>query len=174
MQYKSFENTVGKGEIARNEQFLLFLQCFLPHFENFLPFPPNSKLSPANSFSLEESKCCFYPFWELSAIFAILKIVVCKFFQFRRVQNLLFGKGLNPFPNNKTWFLRVCCTSLLKTQWEKKKLLVTSNSLFQQCFIPIFRTFCHFCHFEKCRLQTLSVSTSLKFVVWERVLKKIS
>ena len=24
------ENTVGKGEIARNEQFLLFAQCFLP------------------------------------------------------------------------------------------------------------------------------------------------
>ena len=30
MQYKSFENTVGKGEIARNEQFLLFPQSFLP------------------------------------------------------------------------------------------------------------------------------------------------
>ena len=29
LQYKSFENTVGKGEIARNEQFLLFQQCFL-------------------------------------------------------------------------------------------------------------------------------------------------
>ena len=25
---KWVENTVGKGEIARNEQFLLFLQCF--------------------------------------------------------------------------------------------------------------------------------------------------
>ena len=30
-----FENTVGKGEIARNEQFLLFPQCFLPFVENF-------------------------------------------------------------------------------------------------------------------------------------------
>ena len=30
LQYKSFENTVGKGEIARNEQFLLFPQCFIP------------------------------------------------------------------------------------------------------------------------------------------------
>ena len=28
--YRSFENTVGKREIARNEQFLLFLQCSLP------------------------------------------------------------------------------------------------------------------------------------------------
>ena len=30
LQYKSFENTVGKEEIARNEQFLLSPQCFLP------------------------------------------------------------------------------------------------------------------------------------------------
>ena len=28
--YRSFENTVGKREIARNEQFLLFPQCFQP------------------------------------------------------------------------------------------------------------------------------------------------
>ena len=28
--FKSFEHTVGKGEIAQNEQFLLFPQCFLP------------------------------------------------------------------------------------------------------------------------------------------------
>ena len=27
----AFENIVGKGEIARNEQFLLFPQCFLLH-----------------------------------------------------------------------------------------------------------------------------------------------
>ena len=30
LQYKSFGNTVGKGEIACNKQFLLFPQCFLP------------------------------------------------------------------------------------------------------------------------------------------------
>ena len=30
LQYKSFENAVGKGEIAHYEQFLLFSQCFLP------------------------------------------------------------------------------------------------------------------------------------------------
>ena len=29
LQYKSYENIVGKGEISRNEQFLLFPQCFL-------------------------------------------------------------------------------------------------------------------------------------------------
>ena len=38
LQYKSFENTVGKGEIARNEQFLLFPQCFLPIGRTFYHF----------------------------------------------------------------------------------------------------------------------------------------
>ena len=28
--HKPFENTVEKGEIGRNEQFLLYPQCFLP------------------------------------------------------------------------------------------------------------------------------------------------
>ena len=30
LQYKSLENIVGTGEIAHNEQFLLFSRCFLP------------------------------------------------------------------------------------------------------------------------------------------------
>ena len=38
LQYKSFENAVGKGEIARNEQFLLFPQCFLPVWITFCCF----------------------------------------------------------------------------------------------------------------------------------------
>ena len=55
LQYKSFENTVGKGEIARNEQFLLF-----PH-------------------------SVFCLFVDLSAIFNKIEIVVCKLFEFGRV-----------------------------------------------------------------------------------------
>ena len=51
---QAFENTVGKGEIARNEQFLLFPQCFLP----VLPFSSNSKLSSANPVNLEDCKVC--------------------------------------------------------------------------------------------------------------------
>ena len=35
---KPFENTVGKGEIAHNEQFLLFPQCFLPVWITFCRF----------------------------------------------------------------------------------------------------------------------------------------
>ena len=38
LQYRSFKNTVRKGEIARNEQFLLFPQCFLPIQGTFCRF----------------------------------------------------------------------------------------------------------------------------------------
>ena len=38
LQYKSFENSVGKEEIARNEQFLLFTQSFLPISRTFCHF----------------------------------------------------------------------------------------------------------------------------------------
>ena len=38
LQYKSLENTVGKGEIARNEQFLLFPQHFLHIWITFCHF----------------------------------------------------------------------------------------------------------------------------------------
>ena len=34
----SFKNTVGKGEIARHEQFLLFPQCFLSVWRPFSSF----------------------------------------------------------------------------------------------------------------------------------------
>ena len=41
--------------------------------------------------------------------------------------------------------------------------------LFPQCFLPVWRTFCHFHQIWNCCLQTLSVWKSLKLVVWERV-----
>ena len=61
----TFENTVGKGEIAHNEQFLLYPQCFLPIWRTFCHCDQicklssaNSFFSSANSFSLEVSKIC--------------------------------------------------------------------------------------------------------------------
>ena len=50
-------NIAGKGEIAHNEQFPLFPQCFLPVWRT-LPFSSKLKLSSANSFSLGESTIC--------------------------------------------------------------------------------------------------------------------
>ena len=46
------------------------------------------------------------------------------------------SKSNNPFAT-KPLFLRVCSTCLLKTQWEKEKLLVTSNFSFSySAFYP--------------------------------------
>ena len=57
--YKSFENTVRKGEIARNEQFHLYPPTvFFNDLENSLPFSSHLKLSSANSLNSEESKIC--------------------------------------------------------------------------------------------------------------------
>ena len=41
----------------------------------------------------------------------------------------IFFMVINLFPN-KPWFLRVCSKSLLKTMWEKEKLLLMSNFSF--------------------------------------------
>ena len=70
----------------------------------------------------------------------------------------------NPFPN-KPWFLRVCSSSLLKTLWEKEKLLVTRKFSFScSVFYPFRELPAIFI-----KLKILSVGKSLKFVVWERV-----
>ena len=61
LQYKSFESTVGKGQIARNEQFSPFPIVFSTCLENFLPFSSNLKLSSANSLSSEQ---CEIVVWE--------------------------------------------------------------------------------------------------------------
>ena len=52
----SFENTVGKGEIAHDEQFLFFHSVFYP-FKKLL-FSSNLKLLTTNSSNLEKSKSC--------------------------------------------------------------------------------------------------------------------
>ena len=38
LQYKPFENTAAKGEVARNKPFLLFSTCFLPIRRTFFLF----------------------------------------------------------------------------------------------------------------------------------------
>ena len=59
LQYKPFENTVGKGKIAPNEQFLLFPHSvFYPFGELSTIFMKLKKLLSANSTCLEEKKIC--------------------------------------------------------------------------------------------------------------------
>ena len=55
------------------------------------------KLLVASNFSFSHSVLC--PFEELSAVFFKFEIVVCKLFQFGRVYNLSFGKGLTILKN---------------------------------------------------------------------------
>ena len=61
----------------------------------------------------------------------------------------------NPFPN-KPWFLRVCSTSLMKTLWEKEKLLVKSNFSFS---LSVFSKFDNFLPFS----SNLKLSSAKSF-----------
>ena len=56
--FTSLLKTLEKGEIAHNEQFLFFPQCFLNLLDNFQSCLSNLKLLSANSLCLEESKIC--------------------------------------------------------------------------------------------------------------------
>ena len=76
---------------------------------------------------------------------------------------------VNPFPN-KPWFLRVCSTSLLKTLWEKEKLLVTSNFSFSRSvFYPFGELSAIFIKSEIVVCKVFQFGKGLKFFVWERV-----
>ena len=57
--------------------------------------------------------------------------------------------------------------SLLKTLWEKEKLLITSNFSFPHSVFYLLRTVCILSQIQSCRLQTLSIWKSLNFVVWK-------
>ena len=89
LQYESFENTVGKGEIALYEHFLFFPQCFLHVWITFFHFFSNLKLFSGESFSLEKSKICRLGKGLRNNLTArekemLLKLTVC-----RMVQNIL-------------------------------------------------------------------------------------
>ena len=94
-----------KREIACNEQFLLFPQCFQTLWRTFSHVYQISNIYLQTLSVLESLK---FVIWE----------------------------RVNPFPN-KPWFLPVCSISLLKTLWEKEKLLIMSNfSFFHSVFYP--------------------------------------
>ena len=57
--------------------------------------------------------------------------------------SMLSFSYFNSFPN-KPWFLCVCSTSLLKTLWEKEKLLVKSNLSSSTVFSTLLENFSPF------------------------------
>ena len=84
--------------------------------------------------------------------------------------NLSSANAFNFFPN-KPWFCRTCLQYKTFENTVGKGETVRNEQflLFPQCFLSVWRTFFHFNQIWNCRLQTLSVWKSLKFVMWERV-----
>ena len=75
----------------------------------------------------------------------------------------------NPFPN-KPLFLCVCSVILLKTLWEKEKLLVTSNFSFSHSvFYPFGELSAIFIKIKIVVCKLFQLGRVLNFVVWERV-----
>ena len=113
---KWVENTEGKGEIANYQQFLLFPQCFqktwflcvcstglLKTLWEKEKLFEKEKLLKMSNFSFPSS--VFYLFGELPTFFIKFEIVICKLFQFGRIHDQSFGKGLNrvkPVPAKST------------------------------------------------------------------------
>ena len=81
----------------------------------------------------------------------VVVVAVWLFFFFHR-------KSFNPFPKNP-WFLRVWNSSLLKTLWEKEKMLVTSIFSFSH---NVYYAMIDRNQELNCRLQMLSIKSSPK------------
>ena len=79
-------------------------------------------------------------------------------------------KFFNPFPS-KPWFLRVCSTNLLKTQWEKEKLLITSSFSFSHSvFYPFGELSAIFIKFEIVVCKLFQSGLVRNIAVWESVI----
>ena len=134
-QQTAFKKIVGKEEIARNEQFLLFPQFFLLNQKIVSPFRNIYDIISLFAAELEEPTTGI---WGKGLIHT--RVVQQNYregqtglFQYNPENIWFFWEGgllwflqllewcsikINPFPN-KPWFLRVC-RSLLKTLWEKE------------------------------------------------------
>ena len=136
-QQTAFENIVGKAEIANNEQ----LQCLL--LNQIIVSPLVHIFDIISLFVTEFEK----PKIDISGkglIFLSLTLLfVASPWHF--VMSL---SSLNLFPN-KPWFLCVFRRSILKTLWEKEKLLIKSNfSFFHSVFYPFGELSAIFITFE--------------------------
>ena len=119
----SFENTVGKGEVAHNEQFLLFQQCFL---------------------SLWRTLCHFLQIWNCY----LQTLSVCKSLKFFTLERVKFEFSfwlkifiwiLNAFPNEPL-FLQPWCRKILRTLWENEEIACNEQFLlFPQFFEPFHK-----------------------------------
>ena len=137
---KLFENIVGKGENAGNQHFLLFPRCFLPFPEQTLIFQSCLCCHLATVLNFTQSKILSFEFiQQFQVLTNVWRRPLKKLSETKKMLNIsifslahvYFPFPFNSFPNNP-WFLRVYSIGLLKTLWEKGKLLVTSNFSFSQ------------------------------------------
>ena len=138
-------------------------QYFSKGDNNYLPFQKSNK-SIKNNFKIDINgisdllETCEILFLHKSLFInqlGILSHVVLK---------ALHKSYLNPFPN-KPLFIRVCSSSLLKTLWEKEKLLVTSNFSFSHTiFSPLGKLSAIFVKYEIVVYKLCQFGR-----VWERV-----
>ena len=132
---------------------------------SYLPFPQKSIRSEfAKLFSISIVQCHFQHYFSYVSRHMLSETKFClpRFSSVSTIFSQVFlHRVLNPFPN-KPWFLRVCSKSLLKTLWEKEKLLKTSNFSFSHSvFFTFGELLAIFIKFK--------IWKSLKFVIWVRV-----
>ena len=73
---------------------------------------------------------------------------------------------VNPFPHNDTILTPLGDKPIENTVGKGEIARNKRFFLFPQCFLPVWITFCYFRQVWYCRLQSLSIWKSLKFVVW--------
>ena len=123
---------------------------------SFLPFSVYFTLyHSVTNFDANEGNNFWKTLWEkekmLVKIFCLFSAMFSTLWE---RYTLWFFLRFNPMPN-KHLFLRVSRRGLLKTLWEKEKLLVTSNFSFSHSVFPSFRRI--FYQTLNCCLLTISV-----------------
>ena len=191
--YPNGQKTLGKGENAHYNWLLLFPQCF----QNTCTADKKKPGFVWERINFLTSLLCKILDWTKLRAFAmdILNVAKIMFSVFEWVENNvekgkmlitdlhnvwkrshcqghsnsgLFGKGLTLSQTSPGFYMSVA--QGFWKHWEKEKLLVTSNFSFSH---SVFYTFCNFHRLWNCRLQTVSVWQSQRFVVWERVIELI-
>ena len=165
---KSFENTVGKGEIAHNRNFSSSHSVFYL-FEELSAIFNKSEIVICKLFLFGRVQNLSFGTGLNSTQHFILSKPLAAF-PLNHCRNN--GQGLaslagsaNPF-SNKPWLLHVCSRSISvgKGEIDHNKWIVLSL----QCFLPFMETCCHFHQFIINCLHTLSGWKSLKFVIWKK------
>ena len=82
------------------------------------------------------------------------------------IENSLICKGCKPIPTQQHLLAALGNKPFENTVGIEEIAHNEQFFLYPQCFLPIERTFWYFHQIQNCHLQTVSIWTSLKFVIW--------